>query len=39
VHHPLFARAYARISVSADRRGGIAAHRAELLSGLSGRVL
>ncbi|MCX5206976.1 class I SAM-dependent methyltransferase [Streptomyces sp. NBC_00237] len=39
VHHPLFARVYARLSVSADLRGGIAAHRAELLSGLSGRVL
>ncbi|MFJ2744578.1 class I SAM-dependent methyltransferase [Streptomyces sp. NPDC087440] len=39
VQHPLFARFYARLSVSADVRGGIAAHRAELLAGLSGRVL
>ncbi|MFJ4879362.1 class I SAM-dependent methyltransferase [Streptomyces sp. NPDC088745] len=39
VHHPLFARCYARFSVCADARGGIAAHRAELLAGLSGRVL
>lgn len=39
VHHPLFARFYARLSVSADHRAGIAAHRAELLSGLSGRVI
>ncbi|MGW7412856.1 class I SAM-dependent methyltransferase [Streptomyces sp. NPDC054863] len=39
VHHPLFARVYARVSVSADRSGGIAAYRAELLTGLSGRVL
>ncbi|MBD0716052.1 class I SAM-dependent methyltransferase [Streptomyces sp. CBMA370] len=39
VHHPLFARFYARLSVSADAKGGLAALRAELLSGLSGRVL
>ncbi|WP_328316197.1 class I SAM-dependent methyltransferase [Streptomyces sp. NBC_00388] len=39
VHHPLFARFYARFSVSADRRAGVAAHRAELLAGLSGRVV
>jgi ubiquinone/menaquinone biosynthesis C-methylase UbiE len=39
VHHPLFARVYARLSVSADSRGGIAAHRRQLLAGLSGRVL
>ncbi|MFJ6698861.1 class I SAM-dependent methyltransferase [Streptomyces sp. NPDC091272] len=39
VHHPLFARVYARLSVSADSGAGIAAHRAELLAGLSGRVL
>ncbi|MGW7366532.1 class I SAM-dependent methyltransferase [Streptomyces sp. NPDC054841] len=39
VHHPVFARFYARFSVSADLRGGIAAHREELLSGLSGRVI
>ncbi len=39
VHHPVFARFYARMSVTADLRGGIAAHRDELLSGLSGRVI
>ncbi|MFI6644101.1 class I SAM-dependent methyltransferase [Streptomyces sp. NPDC050504] len=39
VHHPLFARFYVRFSVTADDRAGIAAHRAELLSGLSGRVI
>ncbi|MFD5101710.1 class I SAM-dependent methyltransferase [Streptomyces albidochromogenes] len=39
VHHPLFARFYARFSVAADLRGGVAAHRDELLSGLSGRVI
>ncbi|MFI6085539.1 class I SAM-dependent methyltransferase [Streptomyces sp. NPDC051217] len=39
VHHPLFARFYARMSVAADTRGGIAAHRAELLRGLSGRIV
>ncbi|WP_330177016.1 class I SAM-dependent methyltransferase [Streptomyces sp. NBC_01498] len=38
VRHPLFARVYARMSVAADR-GGVAAHRAELLAGLSGRVV
>ncbi|MGW0562555.1 class I SAM-dependent methyltransferase [Streptomyces sp. NPDC003016] len=39
VHHPLFARFYARVSVISDLRSGVAAHRAELLSGLSGRVV
>lgn len=39
VHHPVFARFYARMSVAADARAGIAAHRAELLTGLSGRVV
>ncbi|MEU6487413.1 class I SAM-dependent methyltransferase [Streptomyces sp. NPDC046887] len=39
VHHPLFARFYERISVAAETRAGIAAHRAELLAGLSGRVI
>ncbi|MEN8654241.1 class I SAM-dependent methyltransferase [Streptomyces sp. 21So2-11] len=39
VHHPLFARVYARLSVAADLRGGVAAHREELLAGLSGRVI
>ncbi|MBT2442413.1 class I SAM-dependent methyltransferase [Streptomyces sp. ISL-36] len=39
VHHPLFARFYARFSVSADEKGGIGALRTELLAGLSGRVI
>ncbi|WP_432094516.1 class I SAM-dependent methyltransferase [Streptomyces sp. bgisy100] len=39
VHHPLFARFYARLSTAAEDRGGIAAHREELLAGLSGRVI
>ncbi|MEU2077211.1 class I SAM-dependent methyltransferase [Streptomyces sp. NPDC013489] len=39
VHHPLFARFYARFSVSADAKGGLGALRAELLAGLSGRVI
>lgn len=39
VHHPLFARCYARMSVVADERGGVAAHRAQLVAGLSGRVI
>ncbi|PRH76175.1 SAM-dependent methyltransferase [Streptomyces solincola] len=39
VHHPLFARFYERFSAAADHRAGIAAHRAELLAGLSGRVI
>lgn len=39
VHHPLFARFYARVSVTADARGGLGALREELLSGLTGRVI
>lgn len=39
VHHPLFARFYARLSTTADTRGGIAAVRHELLHGVSGRVI
>ncbi|MFC8955627.1 MULTISPECIES: class I SAM-dependent methyltransferase [unclassified Streptomyces] len=39
VHHPLFARFYARFSVSADTRAGLGDLRGELLAGLSGRVL
>ena len=39
VHHPVFARFYARMSVVADLKGGVAAHRDELLAGLSGRVI
>ncbi|MGH2947825.1 MAG: SAM-dependent methyltransferase, partial [Solirubrobacteraceae bacterium] len=38
VHHPIFARLYERISVTADRRGADH-HRTELLAGLTGRVL
>jgi ubiquinone/menaquinone biosynthesis C-methylase UbiE len=36
--HPIFARIYARVAQSAERRGG-AEHRRKLLAGLSGRVL
>lgn len=36
--HPRFARAYERMSVESDERGG-AQHRARLLEGLSGRVI
>ncbi|MFE0702326.1 class I SAM-dependent methyltransferase [Streptomyces sp. NPDC058872] len=39
VHHPVFARFYARFSTSAEARGGVAALRAELLTGLAGRVV
>ncbi|MEV4945749.1 class I SAM-dependent methyltransferase [Streptomyces sp. NPDC053755] len=39
VHHPFFARFYARFSVSADTKAGIGALRTELLTGLSGRVI
>ncbi|MFD4031112.1 class I SAM-dependent methyltransferase [Streptomyces sp. NPDC058637] len=39
VHHPVFARFYARMSVTADLRGGVARLRDELLSGVSGRVI
>ncbi|MER6109174.1 class I SAM-dependent methyltransferase [Streptomyces hirsutus] len=39
VHHPLFARAYARVSVAAETRMGMAAIRQRLLGGLSGRVI
>ncbi|KOU63394.1 methyltransferase type 11 [Streptomyces sp. MMG1533] len=39
VHHPLFARYYARISVSAETRMGMAGVRERLLTGLSGRVI
>ena len=38
VHHPLFARFYARV-LSRNEPGEIRAHRDELLRGLSGRVL
>ncbi|QIJ61342.1 class I SAM-dependent methyltransferase [Streptomyces sp. JB150] len=39
VHHPLFARWYARVSVAAETRMGMAGVRDRLLAGLSGRVL
>jgi len=39
VHHPLFARYYARISVTAETRMGLGALRERLLAGLSGRVI
>ncbi|WP_055491370.1 class I SAM-dependent methyltransferase [Streptomyces sp. TP-A0356] len=39
VHHPLFARYYARISVAAERRFGMGDVRDRLLAGLSGRVI
>ncbi|MFF8914119.1 class I SAM-dependent methyltransferase [Streptomyces sp. NPDC015032] len=39
VHHPVFARLYARLSVAAETGAGLASVRAELLSGLSGRVI
>ncbi len=38
VHHPLFARWYARLSPRVEAKGG-AEHRRELLAGLSGRVI
>ncbi|MFE0043794.1 class I SAM-dependent methyltransferase [Streptomyces albireticuli] len=39
VHHPVFSRAYAALSPLVDVRAGVAAHRRELLAGLSGRVI
>ncbi|OEU94486.1 methyltransferase type 11 [Streptomyces abyssalis] len=39
VRHPLFARFYERQSEAADVRMGVRAHREELLSGLTGRVI
>ncbi|MEZ3180452.1 class I SAM-dependent methyltransferase [Streptomyces pimonensis] len=39
VHHPLFARCYARLSVAAETRTGVAGVRRRLLGGLSGRVI
>jgi SAM-dependent methyltransferase len=39
VHHPLFARYYARISVTAETRMGMGGVRERLLAGLSGRVI
>ncbi|MCX4785240.1 class I SAM-dependent methyltransferase [Streptomyces sp. NBC_01221] len=39
VHHPVFARIYARMSVAAETGAGLAAVRSELLAGLSGRII
>ncbi|MFD7701821.1 class I SAM-dependent methyltransferase [Streptomyces caelestis] len=39
VRHPLFARCYARLSVAAETRAGMAGVRRGLLGGLSGRVI
>ncbi|CAM5246673.1 class I SAM-dependent methyltransferase [Streptomyces aurantiogriseus] len=39
VHHPLFARCYARLSVAAETRAGLGGLRGRLLAGLSGRVI
>lgn len=39
VHHPLFARCYARVSVRAETRIGMGRMRERLLHGLSGRVI
>ncbi|OLZ72152.1 SAM-dependent methyltransferase [Streptomyces sp. IMTB 2501] len=39
VHHPVFARCYARVSVRAETRLGVAGLRERLLAGLSGRVI
>lgn len=39
VHHPVFARVYAKLSPVADDWGGVGRHRRELLAGLSGRVI
>ncbi|MFI8091640.1 class I SAM-dependent methyltransferase [Streptomyces sp. NPDC086080] len=39
VHHPVFARYYARASVAAETRLGMADVRGRLLDGLSGRVI
>lgn len=38
VHHPLFARIYARVSAKSEQKGQ-AEHRRELLAGVSGRVI
>jgi ubiquinone/menaquinone biosynthesis C-methylase UbiE len=38
VHHPLFARVFARVRPAMDA-GGVSEHRRRLLAGLSGRVL
>lgn len=38
VHHPIFARMYARIGAAAEAKGA-REHRSELLAGLTGRVI
>ena len=38
VHHPVFARLYARLSASTEAKGA-AAHREEMLAGLAGKVV
>lgn len=38
VHHPIFARLYARMAAAAEAKGA-AQHRAEMLDGLEGRVV
>ena len=39
VHHPIFARFWAKLGPLADERAGVAELRGELLAGLSGRVI
>ncbi|MER5434991.1 methyltransferase domain-containing protein [Streptomyces sp. NPDC002588] len=39
VHHPLFARCYARLGTAAESRAGLATVRDQLLAGLSGRII
>ncbi|MFI8181184.1 class I SAM-dependent methyltransferase [Actinacidiphila glaucinigra] len=39
VHHPLFARFYARCGPVMDARAGFGAHRETVLAGLTGRVI
>ncbi|WP_333738291.1 class I SAM-dependent methyltransferase [Streptomyces sp. IBSBF 2806] len=39
VHHPMFARCYARLGAAAETRAGLAGVRDRLLAGLSGRVV
>ncbi|GAA4815672.1 class I SAM-dependent methyltransferase [Streptomyces ziwulingensis] len=39
MHHPRFARRYARLSVAAETRMGVGAVRDRLLTGVSGRVI
>jgi ubiquinone/menaquinone biosynthesis C-methylase UbiE len=39
VHHPVFARVYAKLSRGADKKLGVEEHRKELLAGLTGTVV